>query len=492
MMPAGGSTPLQQLLARFGTDLISLEREALAAVSTDHRRLYAGRALALALPRSTAEVSQLLAFCNALRIAVVPQGGNTGYCGAATPDESGSQLVLSLRRMNAIRELQPLNNSITVEAGCILAAVQHAAAAADRFFPLSLGAEGSCQIGGNLATNAGGVNVLRYGMMRDLVLGLEVVLPDGRVLTGLGGLRKDNTGYDLRHLFIGSEGTLGVITAATLKLFPASRATATALVAVETAAAAVDLLALLREHCGELVSSFELMPRIGLELVARHLPAARLPLALASPWFVLCEISSAGAEALTERLEAALAPALERGLVRDAALAQSARERQDFWYLREHIPEAQRREGASLKHDISLPIERIASFVDQASAWVSGAVPEGVLVCYGHVGDGNLHFNINERAAPSPAANAPAPGPTAANAPAPRALLQREAEIKRKIHDLVRDFGGSFSAEHGIGRLKVAELARYTSAVELELMHAIKRAFDPNHIMNPGKVLSGR
>lgn len=476
MMPGGAASPLQQLIARFGPDVILTDNSTLAAVNVDHRRLYQGRALALALPRNTAQVSQLLALCNALRIGVVPQGGNTGYCGAATPDESGAQLVLSLRRMNTIREIQPLNNSLTVEAGCILAEVQAAAAAAGRLFPLSLGAEGSCQIGGNLSTNAGGVNVLRYGMMRDLVLGLEVVLPDGRILSTLGGLRKDNTGYDLRHLFVGAEGTLGVITAATLKLFPAARSVATAFTAVPEPAAAVALLAALREHCGELVSSFELIPRVGLELVTRHLPEARLPLTLESPWFVLCEMSSAGTESLALRLEEALGEALAAGLITDAALAQSDRERQDFWYLRENIPEAQRRDGASLKHDVSLPIGQIAAFIDQAGGWVSNQVPEGFLVCYGHVGDGNLHFNINQSGA-------------AADGSAPPALALREAEIKRTIHDLVRDFSGSFSAEHGIGRLKVDELARYAPAVELDLMRAIKRAFDPNGIMNPGKVL---
>jgi FAD/FMN-containing dehydrogenase len=479
MMPGGAASPLQQLIARFGTDLIVTDASALAAVNVDHRKLVGGRALALALPRNTAEVSQLLALCNALRIGVVPQGGNTGYCAAATPDESGKQLVLSLRRMNAIRALQPLNNSITVEAGCILAEVQRAAADADRFFPLSLGAEGSCHIGGNLSTNAGGVNVLRYGMMRDLVLGLEVVLPDGRVLANLGGLRKDNTGYDLRHLFVGAEGTLGVITAATLKLFPAARAIATAFVAVPDPTAAVALLSLLRERCGELVSSFELVPRVGLELVTRHLPDARVPLALEASWFVLCEISSAGAESLEERLQDALADAMSTALITDAVIAQSAREREDFWYLREHIPEAQRRDGASLKHDVSLPIDRIATFIDAAGSWVREQVPEGFLVCYGHVGDGNLHFNINQSRAIE-------------GGVAPPALLQREAEIKRTIHDLVRDFAGSFSAEHGIGRLKVEELARYAPPVELELMRAIKRAFDPNGIMNPGKVLGGQ
>lgn len=478
MMPGGAGSPLQQLIAQFGPSVIITDPAQLAAVSVDHRRLYEGKALALALPRDTSEVSRLLALCNALRIGVVPQGGNTSYCGGSAPDESGSQLVLSLRRLNAIRSVQPVNNSMVVEAGVVLADVQRAAAAAGRFFPLSLGAEGSCQIGGNLSTNAGGVNVVRYGMARDLVLGLEVVLADGRVLSMLNALRKDNTGYDLRHLFIGAEGTLGVITAASLKLFPAPQSVAAAFVATPNPASAVALLEHLRERCGDLVSSFELVPRTAVELVVRHLPGSRAPLETGSPWYVLCEITSAVPnEPLTERLETALADALERGLVTDAAIAQSERERQAFWYLRENIPEAQRRDGPSLKHDISLPLDRLAEFIDRAGAWVGAYAPEGFLVCYGHVGDGNLHFNINQSA-----------GELAKKTP----LLRRAEDIRRALHDLVHEFGGSFSAEHGIGRHKVEELERYAPALELELMQAIKRTLDPNGIMNPGKVLRAR
>lgn len=477
MMRGGAATPLQQLVAQFGSEVIVTEAAQLAAVSVDHRRLYAGKALALALPRDTSEVSRLLALCNALRIGVVPQGGNTSYCGGSAPDESGTQLVLSLRRLNKIRNVEPINNAMVVEAGCILADVQRAATNAGRFFPLSLGAEGSCQIGGNLATNAGGVNVVRYGMARDLVLGLEVVLADGRVLSTLNALRKDNTGYDLRHLFIGAEGTLGVITAATLKLFPAPHSVAAAFIAVPTPSAAVALLGRLRERCGDLVSSFELIPQVAIDLVVRHLPGTRAPLAGSSPWYVLAEITSAIAdEPLAERLEAALADALESNLASDAAIAQSERERQDFWHLREHIPEGQRRDGASLKHDVSLPLDRLAEFIDRAGGWVRDHVPEGFLVCYGHVGDGNLHFNINQSAVTPPA----------------NGLLARGEEIRRAIHDLVHAFGGSFSAEHGIGRHKVEELERYAPPLELELMHAIKRTLDPNGILNPGKVLRAR
>lgn len=471
MMPAGARSPLQQLIVQFGSSVIVTDPAQLAAVNVDHRKLYEGKALALALPRNTREVSTILAFCNAMCIGVVPQGGNTSYCGGTVPDASGTQLVLSLRRMNAIRSVRPINDSIEVEAGCILADVQRVAAEMDRIFPLSLGAEGSCQIGGNLSTNAGGVNVVRYGMARDLALGLEVVLADGRVLSTLNALRKDNTGYDLKNLFIGAEGTLGVITAANLKLFAAPRSVAAAFVALPTPAAAVALLALLRDRCSNLVSSFELIPKVALELVLHHLPGSRAPLNSPSPWYVLCEITSTmSGEPLAERLEAALSFALESELVTDATLSQSEREREDFWFLRENIPEAQRRDGPSVKHDVSLPLDRLAEFIELAGSWVQTHVPEGFLVCYGHVGDGNLHFNINQSA---PAAS----------------LLAREGEIRRAIHDGVHEFGGSFSAEHGIGRQKVEELERYAPPLELEIMRAIKRTLDPNGIMNPGKVL---
>lgn len=471
MMSGGAQSPLQALTAAFGQEVIVTDSSQLEAVNIDHRRLYRGRALALALPRDVEQVSRLLALCNALRIPVVPQGGNTGYCGAATPDESGRQLVLSLRRLNAVRHVDPLNASMVVEAGCILADVQRAAATVGRFFPLSLGAEGSCQIGGNLATNAGGVNVVRYGMTRDLVLGLEVVLADGRVLSNLTALRKDNTGYDLRHLFVGSEGTLGVITAASLKLFAPQSTVSTAFVAVPSPAAAVELLDRLRTTSQDAVSSFELVPESAVQLVMRYVANARAPLATQSPWFVLIEW-------LAGDLASALESALEAGLITDAVLAQNDRERRDFWYLREHIPEGQRRHGASLKHDVSVPIDRLPAFIDEATCRIEALISDTLLVCYGHVGDGNLHFNISARVA-----DADGRGESSA------ALLACEEPIKRALHDLVADYQGSLSAEHGIGRLKVQELERYASPVELELMRAIKRSFDPNGILNPGKVL---
>ncbi len=469
----GTDERLRALTEILGPDSILTEGADIAPFLVDHRHLYRGRALAVALPRTVEQVSRVLRFCNEHRVGVVPHGGNTGYCGGATPDESGRQLVISMRRLNRIRSIDPTNYSLVAEAGCILAEVQRAADEAERFFPLSLGSEGSCQIGGNLSTNAGGLSVLRYGMMRDLVLGLEVVLGDGRVLSLLSALRKDNTGYDIKSLFLGAEGTLGIITAASLKLFPKIRSSATAFAAVTDVRAAVDLFARLREASGDCVSSFELIPRIGVDLTTRHIPGVTDPLGQPHSWYILCELTSArAADRLDELMEETLASAMEAGLVRDAVLARSERERAALWKLRESIPEAQSIDGASLKHDVSVRIDSIPEFMARACEWIESHVPDGRLVAYGHVGDGNLHFNLNQ-----------APGAD------PTKFLAREPVIKRALHDLVHEFGGSFSAEHGIGRLKVAELERYTSPVELDLMRALKRALDPNGVLNPGKVL---
>ncbi|GAC1454710.1 MAG: FAD-binding oxidoreductase [Steroidobacteraceae bacterium] len=463
---------LREILGADG--LLTTDAEC-APYLTDHRRLYRGAAGGVALPRTVAQVSQLLACCNAARVGVVPQGGNTSYCGGATPDESGRQLVLSLQRLNRIRSLDAANYSLVAEAGCILATLQQAADEAERLLPLSLGSQGSCQIGGNLSTNAGGTSVLRYGMARDLVLGLEVVLADGRVLDGLSALRKDNTGYDIKSLFLGAEGTLGVITAASLKLFPRVRDVATAFVAVTDVRAAVTLLARLRDASSDRVSCFELIPRVAMELTLLHIPGLTDPLDRAHDCYVLCELSSSrAADGLEELLGTALGGALADGLVRDAAVARSERERAALWKLRESIPEAQRQHGASLKHDIAVPVAALPDFLARATSWVSAHVPEGRLVAYGHVGDGNLHFNL------SPAARADGAH-----------LLAQAQAVRCAVHDLVREFGGSFSAEHGIGRLKVGELERYANPVELALMRAVKSAFDPHGIMNPGKVLRG-
>lgn len=462
-----------ELTAVAGADALITDPVRIAPMLRDHRALYRGHALAVLAPADVGAVSRILAWCNQRRIGVVPQGGNTSYCGGATPDASSSQVLLSLARLDRVRALDAANYTLTAEAGCVLARLQMAAAEADRYLPLSLGSEGSCMLGGNLSTNAGGLNVIRYGMARDLVLGLEVVLADGRVLDTLTGLRKDNTGYDIKSLFLGAEGTLGVITAACLKLFPALRSQATAFVAVRDTEAAVALLAELRGASGDTVTSFELIPRVAVELTARHIPGVVDPLTQASPWYVLCELASPRAgEPLTSILESTLESALAKGWVQDAAVAQSERERAGFWRLRESIPEAQRKDGASLKHDVSVPVSQVPRFIEVAGNWIREHIPQGVLVAYGHLGDGNLHFNINQR-----------PGSQIAQ------LQAVEPKVKRAIHDFVRDFGGSFSAEHGIGQLKVFELERYANPVELDLMKRVKMAFDPNGIMNPGKVV---
>jgi FAD/FMN-containing dehydrogenase len=471
-MNDSGAARLAELRSLLGADGVLTASADTEPFLVDQRHLYRGSALAVVLPRDVAEVARVVGWCNQHRIGLVPQGGNTSYCGGATPDESGRQLLLSLRRLNRIRAVDADNFSLTAEAGCVLASVQRAAAAVERFFPLSLGSEGSCQIGGNLATNAGGLNVVRYGMTRELVLGIEAVLADGQVLHGLKSLRKDNTGYDLKSLLVGSEGTLGVITAATLKLWPAMRSSATALVAIAKPADAVSLLGLLKARAGERLSSFELLPRIAIELTARHISGVTDPLSAVYPWYILCELTSAADEPLSELLQQTLAEAAEGSLLLDAALATSERVRAAFWRLRESVPEAQRHAGVSLKHDISVPVTSLPEFIEEASLWVRTHVSDGVLVCYGHAGDGNLHFNINcierERS---------------------EAFLAQEPQIRRAIHDLVAKYDGSISAEHGIGRLKREELQRYASPVALGTMRAIKQALDPNGIMNPGKLL---
>jgi FAD/FMN-containing dehydrogenase len=439
----------------------------------DWRRFYRGATPAVVRPASTAEVAAVVRICAETGTPVVPQGGNTGMCGGATPSSSGKEIVLALGRMNRILETDALNNTITVEAGCILANIQQGAAAADRFFPLSLGAEGSCQIGGNLATNAGGINVLRYGNTRDLALGLEVVLPDGRVLNGLKGLRKDNTGYDLKDLFIGSEGTLGVITGAVLKLFPRPRATLTAMMGIADPAAAVQLLARLRGACGDRISAFEIIARLCLDIVLKHIPGTREPLRETHPWHVLIELAdTADSGSLRADFERAVGQAVEDGLVRDAVIAENTAQSQGLWKLRETIPEASRDEGLVYRHDISLPVSRIPEFIGKAGAALQQAYPGVRVFCFGHLGDGNLHYNcfVPGRNRDDPAA-------------------RDSSDVNRVVLDIVRTYEGSFSAEHGIGQSKRGELAYYKSALELDAMRALKRTFDPKGIMNPGKVL---
>ena len=451
-----------------------LEAEAdMAPFLSDWRGRYHGRARAVVRPRDTAEVAAVVAACAQAGVAMVPQGGNTGLCGGATPLVDGAAVVISLARMNRIRALDADNDTLTVEAGCTLAAVQEAAQAAGRLFPLSLASEGSCLIGGNLSTNAGGVQVLRYGNTRELVLGLEVVLPDGRVWDGLRGLRKDNTGYDLKQLFIGAEGTLGIVTAAVLKLFPAIRSRATAWVAVPDPRAAVRLLGMLRAVCGERVSAFEIVGRTALGLVLQHIPGARDPLAGAPAWSVLVELSDPDVDApLDAQLQAVLGEACTQGLAADAAVAASAAQAQALWALREDISEAQRIEGVSIKHDVSVPVSRIPEFLERAGAALAARWPDVRVVAFGHIGDGNLHYNLSKPAADDNAA-----------------FIARTAEVNRIVHDLVCELGGSISAEHGLGQLKREEVLRYKPALEMELMRRVKQAFDPAGLMNPGKVL---
>ena len=428
------------------------------------------------LPRSVDEVARILQICNRDEVAVVPHGGNTSYCGGATPDDTGAQIVLSLRRLNRVRRVDAADYSMTVEAGCTLAEAQAAARDADRLFPLSLGSEGTAQIGGNLSTNAGGTAVLRYGMMRDLVLGLEVVLADGRVLAGLKSLRKDNTGYDVKSLFVGAEGTLGVITAACLKLFPQPADTATALAGIDSPRHALDLLARLRTAAGDQVTSFELMPRLAVELTVKHVPGVADPLGQNTPWYLLIELSSPNPrQGLLTLLTATLEDAAAAGTIRDAMFANSMAQAQAMWKLRESVPEAQRRHGASLKHDVSVPVSAIPALIEEGSALVRRLAPEGEVVSYGHAGDGNLHFNVSQR----PDADI-------------KSFIARGPVLELAMFDLVESLGGSISAEHGIGRLKAAEFARRADPVELAVMHELKRALDPKGIMNPGKVLCAR
>jgi FAD/FMN-containing dehydrogenase len=464
---------LADLMAAVGDGAWLDGREDLSAYTVDFRRLYRGVTPIVLLPSSVQQVSRLLAICNRERVGVVPQGGNTGYCGGATPDESGSQIVLSMKRLNRVRQIDAANYSLVVEAGCTLAETHAAARSEHRLFPLSLGSEGTAQIGGNLSTNAGGTAVLRYGMMRDLVLGIEVVLADGAVLSELKSLRKDNTGYDLKSLFVGAEGTLGVITAASLKLFPEPRDSATALVGIDSPARALELLEHLRGAASETLSAFELMPRLAVALTVQHIPRVANPLDQDAAWYVLVELTSSNAQSrLGDTLNSALEEAAGRGLVRDAALAVSLAQSQAMWKLRESVPEAQRHHGASLKHDVSVPVSSIPALIERGTLLVNRLAPEGEVVSYGHVGDGNLHFNVSQR-----------PGsPTAA-------FMARAAALESAMFDLVESLGGSISAEHGIGRLKAGELARRADPVELAAMRSLKAALDPNGILNPGKVL---
>jgi FAD/FMN-containing dehydrogenase len=463
---------LDALGAAVGAPNVLTEGD-LAAWEQDWRKRWRGKALAVVRPGSTAEVAAVVRACAAAGVAIVPQGGNTGLVGGGVPDASGTQVLLSLQRMNRVRGLDAANLTLTVEAGCVLQAAQAAAAEQGLLLPLSLAAQGSCTIGGNLATNAGGTQVLRWGNARELCLGLEVVTAAGEIWEGLSGLRKDNTGYDLRDLFIGSEGTLGIITAATLKLAPQPAATTTALAACPTLQACVALLNLARTRLGAGLTGFEAMNAFSLELVARHFPALPRPLPAAT-WTVLLEQSDVeGPAQARARFESLLEAALEAGCVEDAVVAESVAQSQGLWHVRESIPLAQAQEGLNIKHDISVKVSRIPAFVAEADAALQRAWPGVRLVNFGHLGDGNLHYNVQA-----------APGADGA-----RFLAEQEHAVNTIVFDVVAAHGGSFSAEHGIGALKRDELAARKSPVALKLMRGIKAALDPQGLMNPGRLL---
>ncbi len=440
---------------------------------TDWRGRFTGRALAVIKPANTAEVAAVVTLCARYRVPIVPQGGNTGLVVGSVPDASGTAIVLSLSRMHHIRAIDTLNDTLTAEAGCLLQQVQDAASESGRLFPLSLASEGSCTIGGNLSTNAGGTAVLRYGSMRDLALGLEVVTASGEIWDGLRGLRKDNTGYDLRDLFIGAEGTLGIITAAVLKLYAPPAARLTALFALDSARAALALLERARQTCDASLTGFELMSDFCLQLVKRHFPAQRTPFASRHPQYVLMELSDSESEAhAMSMLDAVAQSGIEQGLIADAVIASSLSQSQQLWALREHISMAQAAEGLNIKHDISLPVSRIAEFIAETDALLQRDFPGCRMVTFGHLGDGNLHYNVS-----------------APEGESHDTFLQQQDAINIRVHDNVHKYGGSISAEHGLGALKRDEIRRYKSGTEMAMMEAIKRALDPLNLMNPGRVV---
>ena len=465
----------EQLRAVVGNGNVLTEGD-LSAWEQEWRKRMRGKALAVVRPATTQQVADVVKLCAASGTSLVPQGGNTGLAVGSTPDESGTQIVLSLQRMNAVRAIDTANLTVTVEAGCILQTLQETAEKAGFLFPLSLAAEGSCTIGGNLATNAGGTQVVRYGNARELCLGLEIVTPQGEIWNGTSGLRKDNTGYDLRDLLIGSEGTLGVITAATMKLYPQPAARLTAWAAVPSLDHAVKLLGMAHSQLGAGLTGFEVMGKFALSLVGKHMPQLRVPFLEdeSAPWCVLLENSdSESEEHARARFESLLEKAFEAGCVTDAVVAENLTQAHQLWHIREGIPLAQAEEGLNIKHDISIAVSRIPAFVAETDALLQREVPGVRLVNFGHLGDGNLHYNVQ----------APAEGDT-------KIFLRTEEErVNTLVYDAVEKFGGSFSAEHGIGGLKVHKLEKHKSPVALGMMRAIKQGLDPQNIMNPGRVL---
>ncbi|MHB1201229.1 MAG: FAD-binding oxidoreductase [Polaromonas sp.] len=463
---------LRRLHGAVGDAGLVIDAQEQAPFLTDWLGKWHGRTPVVVRPLNTAQTAKVIRICHETHTPVVTQGGNTGMSGGATPDNSGAQVVLSTARMNAIRSVDPLNNTLTADAGVLLANVHAAAQGVGRFFPLSLGSEGSCTIGGNLATNAGGIAVLRYGNARDLVLGLEVVLPDGRIWNGLRALRKDNTGYDLRHLFVGSEGTLGVITAAVLKLYPQPLARATAWVGADRLDSLVAILAQMRSVCGERLAAFEMMSQDSLQLILQHVTDVRAPLTTSHAFHALIELADTQSDGLSGLLEQGLGDALESGLINDVAVSVSGQQTAVFWKIREGISQAQVRAGKAVKHDIALPISALSSFVEKANASLHRELPGIRIINFGHLGDGNLHYNVL------------LPMETT-----PEQLAAKTGVLNRIVHDLVLAENGSISAEHGIGQLRRDELRHYKSAIEFDLMMRIKQTLDPNQIMNPGKLL---
>jgi len=461
---------IAQLTGTLGPAGVSTDPAEIAPHITDWRGRWTGATPVLVKPASTGEVARAVALCADYGFGVNPQGGNSGLVNGSVPD---GEVLISLRRMNRVRDIDILNDAMTLEAGVVLTAAQDVAEAHDRLFPLSLGAQGVAMIGGLISTNAGGVQVLRYGMMRDLVLGLEVVLPDGRIWNGLRALRKDNTGYDLKQLFIGAEGTLGVITAATLKLFPRPELRATAWLTVASPARAVELLALAKKMSGGAVTGFEIVPEFALQLVLRHVPGVRDPLPSPLPWRILMELSLPREEGASDLLETLLARALEQDLAADATICETEAQRAMVWKIRETIAVAERAHGKALKHDVSVPVSRVAVFMERGAELARRMAPGADVIAFGHVGDGNIHFNIT-----------PPPG-----ADQERFVEEDGLPLSQAIHDLIAELNGSISAEHGVGRLKRDELPLRKSAVEMDLMYALKRALDPEGRMNPGRIL---
>lgn len=458
---------LAELVEIVGESACLTDEQALEPHVTEWRNVLHGRALAMVSPGTTAQVADVVRLCGRAGVAIVPQGGNTGLCGGAIPDESGQQLILSLARLNRIRSIDAEDFSMVAEAGCVLANLQQEARAVDRYFPLSLSAEGSCQIGGNLSTNAGGINVIRYGTARQQVLGLEVVLADGSIINGLRSLHKDTAGYDLKQLFIGSEGTLGIITAATLRLYPLPGQTTTLLITLREAGSAVTLLARMRARLGDRIESFELMSRYALELVERHIGGTALPGELSGDWFVLAEVAVGDdAESLGKFLE----DGFEAGQLSDAVIAKNVAEAESLWRARHAISEAQKYEGPSIKHDISVPVSQMRDFLLRCAESLQQLEPTARPVIFGHVGDGNLHYNLT------------VPEDLASD-------TKRVRQVTTTIYDLVAELGGSFSAEHGVGVTKRAYLEQYRGSAEIDLMRRLKRALDPQNLLNPGKII---